>query len=641
MIFIWDGKDILLNYLLQVCPVDSHLYVFDIRALDALDTADFEAHEGIVILAELGWNGPSTEYLGFRIMWRLRSNNILLPINLVSRSREIFFKDNLEYSLIKDPSLSFVDYYKVIDHDFTFEPPLNEDVNTRLISSYAGTDALIRNVLHGVKGKLIFDSDILHDDDDAAFVTLIENNTSKCFQKIGRLLNRSDEVLQIQDEFLTSIKNELQTLEAKKEKIDFKKRIPDFFKSYSSKIDEVVSRRTGALELEQKALPFRGVFLDDEQRIRKRTVQEFNSRYYFQRIDHETGEELREDFLLTASTPDELFEILEADSSNFINMVIVDYILEDAEGKLMRMQGSTVLKELYNHRDKFYLFVALSSVGKTISEIQREYTFKVLPFHKELVFASDVAFSDFADRVTTEAEKIHQAFLRKPQTKSWQEGVSYKNKVEASEIEAKIKALTDFLNKTISVTKTKKQARAIAEQLIMDLYALQRGDERKVNKVLESEPLWKAYRLYRSAIDYTEMEDRLNKDAIAFVEELIEDRLSFDVPIPYSENIIPTYSNDVKVKKMLDKLFCRRIIILLWYHLSTAKMGRISTDDSKKYKQILYAAITTGSMASRGNMNVVNSMNFNLGLSITKKLNKKCLLYEEIQLIQQQGYTIH
>jgi len=55
----------------------------------------------------------------------------------------------------------------------------------------------------------------------------------------------------------------------------------------------------------------------------------------------------------------------------------------------------------------------------------------------------------------------------------------------------------------------------------------------------------------------------------------------------------------------------------------------------------LYAAITTGSMASRGNMNVVNSMNFNLGLSITKKLNKKCLLYEEIQLIQQQGYTIH
>jgi CheY-like chemotaxis protein len=386
-----------------------------IHSAGQLQSRDFSSFAGIVVLAEIKWNGKNhTDFYGFEIIRELRvQRRILCPIIVCSfLPEEYFLPPNIEatenrksllFNILKAPGHSFArlpfDFRQIAK---SFGSPISEELLDDIIESLCDVEGLLREELQGLKNQAILISQMGPEVEQKEVRNKFKKAIETKFERINFILPY--------EPGLEKIKQRLwEEFESKVFKTNNLRAGIEIVGSFSGELQRLVPTQQDlpAQKLSEKP-KWKILFIDDEENVRKRVKKEFETRNYDCEI---------------VSSADEAYAILDKDSgTNWFTVVIADYrlIKNQASGKWQEKQGYSILKDIYLNKPNMLSFFALSAASrKAFLRIEKDYQMRVFVYSKEDVLNSTGSFNIFTEKVREEGERIFGAVCSQPTLTSW------------------------------------------------------------------------------------------------------------------------------------------------------------------------------------------------------------------------------
>jgi len=352
--------------------------------------------KGIVILAELGWNGKYLQnFYGLELAKKLRiEHSILCPIIICSTFSEKFILNTpipvLDF--YKSPGMYYLNISNIDKLNETLEDAefIDEETLLDISESFVDQKGIISNAIHDLKNKR-FESINDLTGEQIRIIVKEQFNRLTLFFKGNETNIRVLENIFIReiDKFTTNkdVENAITNLEAELHKL-VPEYNPDHLKQYKAK--------------------WKILFLDDEENIRNEVKAEFEKRG------------LKCD---VASNKAELYDFLREDEQyNRYTVLICDYRLkENGKEKYCNKQGYSILKEVYLKKPNYLSLFALSSMNnKALLRFRERYNMKVWTFSKDDV-REKAGFNIFCEKVFEEGEKMFETICNLPgkEYKAW------------------------------------------------------------------------------------------------------------------------------------------------------------------------------------------------------------------------------
>lgn len=370
--------------------------------------------QSIVVLAELSWGGRRlSEFYGLEVVRRLRVEYRLhCPIIVCSFMPESFFLPDADdeehagwkatYNLLEAPGHTFrslpFDFTKLNEHTGS---PLSDILLDDILESLCDLEGLLNEIEHDLRQAVVLNSG---QHSEPHYVRdKLQEAVDGAFGKIVRLFPNDPRVERIKTRLWSTLEDSAITKEQPELAIEIVEQFEGELRSLHPTTPGGDVRAVATEEL-----PWKVLFIDDRENIRKRVVEELAKR------------NVRCEAVATA---EEMFAKLDEDASaNLFTVVIVDYRLrKPGSRKWQDMQGYEILEKVAFKPNSISLFALTAANRRALQRIIRAQQVKILDYSKVDVL-NPHGFNIFAQRVLEEGQRTYEIVANQPHLTSWKKG---------------------------------------------------------------------------------------------------------------------------------------------------------------------------------------------------------------------------